>query len=233
MNAGQVVDHSTRLPSEVLRLAERLGATADSSSSVVRLTQAGTMRDDPDGRFISFTARQTIATDRTEFAWRARTGPLRIITVVDAFEHDAPKLDVRAFGWLRLASVRAQPAAAKGEIMRYLAELPWAPDAILSNPHLAWQVVDARTLRVSCRTGPVRGEVEFKLNGQGCIGEVFAPDRPRKEGARFVERPWQGRFYDYREHLGRWLPFRAEVGWDVNGQTFVAWRGELRSWNCV
>ena len=233
MKSRKVVDHSARLPSEVLRLAERLGATADSSGSVVRLTQAGSMRDDPDRRFMSFTARQTIATDRTEFAWRARIGPLGFVTIVDAFENDEPKLDVRALGCLRLASVRARPDAAKGEIMRYLADLPWAPDAILSNGHLVWRVVDGKTLRVSCRSGPVRGEVEFKLDGQGCIGEVFAPDRPRKEGAVFVERPWRGRFFDYREHLGRWLPFRGEVGWDVDGQTFVAWRGELKSWDCV
>lgn len=233
MNTGQVVDHSARLPSDVLRLAERLGSTPDSSGRLVRLTQAGSMRDDPERRFMSFTAKQTIATDRTEFAWRARTGPLGFITVVNEFENDAPRLDVRVLGWLRLASVRGEAAAAKGEIMRYLAELPWAPDAILANRHLVWRVVDGQTLRVSCRSGSVRGEVELKLNGQGCVGEVFAPDRPRKEGALFVERPWRGRFFDYREHLGRWLPFRGEVGWDVDGQTFVAWRGELMSWDCV
>src|SRR5690348_1557536 len=90
---------------------------------------------------------------------------------------------VRVFRCLRIAGVRGGMAAAKGEIMRYLAELAWSPDAILHNPSLTWSVVDDLAVRVSAELGGSRGEVELRLDGDGRIGSVFAPDRPRKEGS--------------------------------------------------
>jgi hypothetical protein len=115
--------------------------------------------------------------------------------------------------------------------MRYLAELAWAPDAILGNPLLAWTVVGERMLRVSAGHGQARGEVELQIDESGRIAGVLAKDRPRKEASGFVERPWRGRFFDYRQRQGRWLPFAGEVGWVLEGQTFTAWEGTLLSWS--
>ena len=86
---------------------------------------------------------------------------------------------------------------------------------------------------VGLRLGAERAEVQLKLDAQGRIASVFAPDRPRKEGNRFVERPWYGRLFDYREHLVRWLPYRGEVGWVLDGDEFLAWRGNITSWTVV
>jgi hypothetical protein len=221
------------LPREVRDLATRLGAADWASVSSVMLRQRGTMRDRPEGREMRFRAVQTICLRRPEFAWRASTGPFGCISVTDAFRDGEANLEVRALGFLRIAGVRGGAAAAKGEVMRYLAELAWAPDAILRNPSLVWTVADDRSLRVSAGQGEARGAVELRLDENGRIGHIRAEDRPRKEGSGFVERPWRGRFFDYREHRGRWLPFAGEVGWVLNGQTFVAWRGEMLDWTSV
>lgn len=227
------IPQAAALPSEVRDLAARLGATGCTSLSSVTLTQRGTMRDRPTSREMRFRAVQTINVRRPEFEWRATTGPFGCISVLDAMKDGEPDLEVRAFDVLRLASVKGGAAAAKGEVMRYLAELAWAPDAILHNPALAWTVVDGQTLRVGAGQGQVRGEVELQLDEGGRIGRVQAEDRPRKEGTGFVERPWRGRFFDYREHRGRWLPFAGEVGWVLDGRTSVIWRGTLLSWVIV
>jgi hypothetical protein len=177
-----------------------------------------------------FRASQTINLRRPEFVWRASTGPFGCVSVTDALRDGEAELEVRAFGLLRIASVAGGAAAAKGEVMRYLAELAWAPDAILCNPWLAWTVLDGRTLRVSAGQDQARGEVELRLDESGRIADILAEHRPRKEGSTFVERPWRGRFFDYREHHGRWLPFAGEVGWVLEGQAFTAWRGTLLNW---
>jgi hypothetical protein len=219
------------LPRSVADLADRLGAGHTGGRSVVSLTQVGGMRNEPAGREMKFGARQRIELHRPEFEWRARTGPVGCISVTDALRGDEPQLEVRAFGFIRIAVITGGAPATKGEIMRYLAELAWAPDAIVQNPHLTWSVVDDRTLEVGYGSGSARGEVALTLDRDGRIESVFAPDRPRKEGAGFTERPWRGRFFDYRSHAGRWLPFAAEVGWTIGGSDFVAWRGELTSWS--
>ena len=218
------------LPDAVRSLALRLGVREDTALSSVTLTQRGAMRSGPASRWMRFRATQMIDLCRPQFEWRAVTGPFGLIRVIDAFHDDQPKLEVRLFPRLRIASVSGGAAAAKGEIMRYLAELAWAPDAILHNRLLVWTVIDDRTMRVSAGQDRTRGEVELRLNDAGRIDGVFAPDRPRKEGSGFVERPWHGRFGDYRLHESRWLPFAGEVEWAVDGQEFVAWRGEMLSW---
>ena len=177
-----------------------------------------------------FRATQMIDLRRPRFEWHAVIGPLGLISVIDAFRDDQPKQEVRLFRRLRIAGMSGGAAAAKGEIMRYLAELAWAPDAILHNHLLEWSVGGGHTLRVNAGHGPARAAVEFRLDRDGRIGSVFAPDRPRKEASGFVERPWHGRFSDYRLHEGRWLPFAGEVGWVLAGQEFVVWRGEMTSW---
>jgi len=219
------------LPAEVRALALRLGATGDPALSGVTLTQSGTMRDGPADRFRRFSAVQRIELHRPDFSWRARAGPFGCISVVDAMRGGEARLEVRLLGLLRIAGLRGGEAPAKGEVMRYLAELAWAPDAILLNPALSWQVVDGRTLRVAAGHGAARGEVELGLDEEGRIASVLAADRPRREGDGFVGRPWRGRFRGYRRHEGRWLPFRGEVGWQLEGGWFTAWRGAIGDWS--
>ncbi|MER9124327.1 hypothetical protein NKH81_14705 [Mesorhizobium sp. M0959] len=218
------------LPPEVHDLAARLGARGTVPTSFVKLMQSGTMRDRPTARPMRFSARQSISLQRCEFEWRASTGPFGCVSVVDALKDEGAEIDVRVFHLFRVARAKGGAALLKGETMRYLAELAWAPDAILGNPSLDWAVIDDRTLRVGAGHGESRGEVELRLDESGHIASVTAKDRPHKEGTGFVERPWHGRFFDYRKHEGWLLPFQGEVGWVLDGQSFIAWRGSITDW---
>ena len=218
------------LPSAVGDLARRLGAREGPAREAVRLTQAGAMRGEARETFRRFSASQTIRLDRCAFRWQARTGTLGLVKVTDAFIDGLPTLEVTALGFIPLAHGPGDASAARGEIMRYLAELAWAPDAVLRNRTLEWDIVDARRLMVRHGDGAARAEVELLLDDQGRIGAIFAADRPRYEGGRFVARPWHGRFFDYRRHAGRWLPFRAEVAWSIDNRKVTVWRGEITGW---
>jgi hypothetical protein len=110
---------------------------------------------------------------------RNRSG---LISVTDALKGGEPHLAVKALGWIPVASAPPDPQVVKGEMMRYLAELAWAPDAILQNPYLVWRVLDQDRLSVSLDSGSARAEIEIGLDREGRIFSVFAPDRPRKEG---------------------------------------------------
>lgn len=218
------------LPAVVGDLAKRLGAREKLAGETVRLTQTGSMRSEVDQAFRSFSARQTIRLSQCEFRWQARTGPFGLIRITDAFSDGTPTLDVTALGLVPLAHGPTGTSATKGEIMRYLAELAWAPDAPLHNHTLNWDVIDDRRLAVRYSDGIVRAAVDLILDDLGRIGAIFAPDRPRYEDGRFVEWPWHGRFFDYRQHEGRWLPFQAEVAWTIDNREVVVWRGEITGW---
>jgi hypothetical protein len=74
-----------------------------------------------------FTATEIMNVTRSEFEWRAWTRPLGCISVLDALKEGEATLEVRAFRHLRVGGVKGGAAAAKGEIMRYLAEIAWVP----------------------------------------------------------------------------------------------------------
>jgi hypothetical protein len=128
--------------------------------------------------------------------------------------------------------VRAQrtPALVRGELMRYLAEIAWAPHAILNNRALRWRVINAETILVSAGTGETVCDVTLSLDGEGRIAGAFAPDRPRNSTAPFLPTPWRGQFSDYRMHGGIWLPFGGEVSWEIEDKRLPYWQCRINQW---
>lgn len=218
------------LPEAVRSLALRCGAQADEPSQAVMLSQTGFMRNSVDNHPIRFTAKETIRLGVTEFQWTAGCEPLNLLTVKDELHGEQGRLSLLAFGAVPLLPAIAGLEATRGETMRYLAELPWAPDAILHNRELSWHALDSRTFLVSAGKGALYSRVVLKLGDEGLVSAVLAEGRPRREGRRFVERSWRGRFSAYQERQGRVVPGRGEVGWVVDGSGFDSWVGELQDW---
>jgi hypothetical protein len=110
--------------------------------------------------------------------------------------------------------------------MRYLAELPWVPEAMLHNRHLRWKELKEDVIEVSADSagGLARVRLQFQ---NGDVVRAEADDRPRAEGNRIVPSRWEGRFWDYREVSGRRIPVRAEVSWLLDDGRFSYWRCEI------
>jgi hypothetical protein len=179
---------------------------------------------------MAFTATQAISTCACEFDWRAKFGPFGMVSARDALEHGEGRLDIMALGVIPIARAERTPALVRGELMRYLAELAWAPDAILCNTALRWRVEGPSTLAVSAGAGPTASEIVFSLDGDGRIAGAYAPDRPRSATAPFLPTPWRGQFSDYRHHKTRWIPFAGEVAWEIDGKRETYWQGRIERW---
>lgn len=225
-----MTEAGAHLPEAVRSLALRCGAREDEPRTAVVLSQTGFMRNGEEDRPIHFTAKETIRLEVTEFLWRAGCEPLNLLTVKDELQGEQGKLSLLAFGAVPLFPAICGLEATRGETMRYLAELPWAPDAILHNRELVWRALDSRTFLVSTGKGALYSRVVLKLGDDGLVCSVLAEGRPRREGRRFVERSWRGRFSAYQERHGRVVPGLGEVGWVVEGSGFDSWVGELQDW---
>jgi hypothetical protein len=180
--------------------------------------------------WMAFTATQSIATDMCEFDWRARAGPFGLISGRDALLGGEGRFDIMALGIIPIARAAHTPALVRGELMRYLAEIAWAPHAILHNHALGWRVIDAATLAVSAGTGETRCEVTLSLDTDGRITGSFAPDRPRNATPPILPTPWRGQFSDYRQHAGIWLPFSGEVAWEMEDRASPYWQCRINRW---
>ena len=115
----------------------------------------------PGGRPLRFEAVEEFDTATVAFAWRARFplfGPVSL-RVTDSYQPPNGLLEVRLLG---LPVRRERGAAvARGEVFRYLAELPWAPHAIVANRSLHWRELDPRTCEVSTRVADQQVAVQL------------------------------------------------------------------------
>ena len=118
------------LPNEVRALALRLGADPSRVTGHSVLRQNGEMKLSlASQRWHRFSARQTMAVTSCAFDWHARFSPFGYLSVTDALKAGRGQLDVTALGLIPLVRSAPSVALTKGEMLRYLAELPFAPDA--------------------------------------------------------------------------------------------------------
>lgn len=169
----------------------------------------------PGGRALGFTAEEDFEVRRVAFSWRARF-PFGL-RVTDGYEDGEGRLEVRLAG-IPLQR-KAGPEIAEGEIIRYLAELPWVPHAMAHNPELVWRELDEHAVEVSARGLAVR--LDFDEDGD----IVRASSELRRYEGRPT--PWAGAFSDYAVLGGFRLPTSAEVWWDLPAGRYVYWRGRV------
>lgn len=181
----------------------------------------------PGGRAMRFEAAQSFALDRVAFWWRARfpvLGPLKL-RVVDDYADGDGKLEVRVLG---LPLQRQSDAeTVKGEALRYLAELPFAPPAMILNTTLEWRGIDERTAEVATTLGGRRLAVRLEANDDGDFVHSSSTMRKFKAGHEWVPTPWGGEFGQYETIGGMRIPTRAEAYWELPQGRYVYWRGTV------
>jgi len=172
---------------------------------------------------------QEFEVGRLEFEWRASFGPnpLVRVRVTDRYrggEGAALGQDLGADPGDTQHRFRHRPGRGDG----YLAELPWVPSAIASNPELSWRVLEDGSVEVSTLVGGRAASVQLSFDESGLIRSA-AGLRPRVAGRSAIETPFTGTFGDYVELGGVQVPRSAEVSWDLPDGPFSYWRGELTS----
>ncbi len=198
----------------------------------VRMRQRGEMHQRPDApRWQPFTAVQHITTSPPGFVWDATfsVGPVPLIRVVDRYQEGRGELHVRLAGTFPVVDSSGRSEMDEGELMRYLAETPWYPTALLPGQGVEWSAIDERSARATLRHGGTEVSLVFLFDDQGLVTEVRSEHRWKEEQGRFVARPWGGRFFDYREAGGMRIPMRGEVFWLLPEGEFVYWRGRIES----
>lgn len=212
-------DVSAQLPQKVRDFALRADASPGDLATSVAFTQTAELQLKPGQNWQPVQAIQTVSIGAPGFLWQAcqSLGPLSKFQVIDAYIGGTGQLRVRLLGLVRIVNATG-PDIDRAEALRYLAELPWAPDAILGNPAIIWRMVDDTVAEAALDVAGQRAAVRFRFNAAGDIVEVHAPSRPTTDDqGNAVDLPWQGYFRDYRMIGPRRIPFEAEVGYIHRG----------------
>ncbi|MCV2869450.1 hypothetical protein OEW28_12515 [Defluviimonas sp. WL0002] len=215
------------LPEPVRAFALRCGAGPGVRTA--RFRQVAEMRLKRGAPFQEIRATQHIALGEPGFAWDAARfiGPVTMFRVIDAYDPGGGLLEARLLGSVPLAA-KSGTEIALGEALRYLAELPWAPDAILGDPAIGWRMTDEGRAEATLAVADQLARVTFSFGADGDIETVEAKNRPAFDAeGRAATYDWRGRFWGYRQFGDRRVPEWGEVGYVYPEGFEVYFRGRI------
>lgn len=226
ITADEPAAAAVKLPDIVQAYATQAGGGIGGPTSV-HLRHRATLVTDQRRPPIDIEADQWLATRRSDLVWVGRGSMIGLpVSVVDSVVDGSGLLEARLVGALPVAKGLGADFD-KGELQRYLSELPVHPDAILNNAQLRWRQIEDDVVEVSgtSRTGPASVRLFFDASGK--IVSLEATDRPMTVGNTTVPTLWRGQFSKYKQ-FGRYrIPSYGEVSWILPEGPFTYWKGEI------
>jgi hypothetical protein len=219
------------LPDPVQRYFQAVLKDGQPIVAAVNLSQQGLFNmSETKAKWSPFTATQFVTTQRPGFDWDAR---IQMAPGVSAFVHDAymlgaGSLHVSLLGLFTVADVRDTPQAAQGELLRFFAEMPWYPTALLPSQGLRWEAIDNTSARATLSDAQTTVSLQFRFNAEGTIETMRAEARYRD---KLTAMPWSGRFWDYSTRDGMLIPLQGEVGWEYPDGIRLYYKGKVTGIN--
>jgi hypothetical protein len=147
--------------------------------------------------------------------WDAKIAmvPGLTVRVVDSYIAGQGLLRAAVQGVFTMAEQQGEGEIARGEYMRWFAEVPWYPTALLPSQGVRWEAVDDRSANATMVDGPMTVTLLFRFDDAGLMASFRAEARAGLVGGTMVFAPWEGVWSDYRTVEGVRVPFTGEVAW--------------------
>jgi hypothetical protein len=219
------------LPDPVQRYFQAVLKDGQPIVAAVNLSQQGLFNmSETKAKWSPFTATQFVTTQRPGFDWDAR---IQMAPGVSAFVHDAymlgeGSLHASLLGLFTVADVRDTPQAAQGELLRFFAEMPWYPTALLPSQGVRWEAIDNTSARATLSDAQTTVSLVFRFNPDGTIETMRAEARYRD---KLTAMPWIGRFWNYSTCDGMLIPLEGEVGWEYPDGIRLYYKGKVTEIN--
>jgi hypothetical protein len=204
------------LPAPVQRYFRAVLKDGQPLITAVTIEMAGSFNMAPKGdQWKPFTARQRVSTRRPGFLWDAAIAlaPGVTVHVVDSYIAGRGLLRAKLQGLVTMAELQGDGDIARGEFMRWFAEVLWYPTALLPSQGVRWEAVDDRSANATLVDGPLSLTLLFRFDEAGLITSFRAEARGSMVDDQLVMAPWEGSWSDYRVVDGVRVPFKGEVAW--------------------
>lgn len=152
---------------------------------------AGTFNMSPtSAQWKPFVSRQRVTMRRPGFLWDATISMLPgvKVRVVDSYIAGQGLLHATIQGLFSMAQMRGEGEIARGEFMRWFAEVAWYPTALLPSQGVRRAAVDAHSANATGVDGPLTLTLLFRFNEAGLLGSFRAEARGDKGGLRAARR---------------------------------------------
>ncbi|QBB72650.1 hypothetical protein ELE36_10250 [Pseudolysobacter antarcticus] len=166
-----------------------------------------------------FTSWQRAVVHHPGFLWNGRVAmlpglaALSTATVHDSYIAGTGTLHAALLGLFTVADVQGGGEIARGELMRYFAEMAWYPTALLPSQGVRWEAVDDSSANATLVDGPISLTLLFQFDPAGFITSVHADARGSGVGKDMVMLPWDCSVSNYQLRYGMMVPTRGEAAW--------------------
>lgn len=223
-------DDLTALPEPVRRYLEAVLPSDAAPVERARIEHVGSFdMGGATANWKAFRSTQEVRTQRPGFVWDAR---ISMAPGVTAFVHDAyvageGVLHAALAGLVTVMEQPSSPELAQGEALRYLAETPWYPTALLPGHGVRWEPIDDAHALAVLEDGDTVVSLRFAFGDDGLVERVYTEARYREVDGAQVATPWEGRFWRYERRDGYLVPIEGEVAWLLPEGARPYWRGMI------
>ena len=204
------------LPAPVQRYFRAVLKNGQAIVSAVTIEMVGTINMSATAeQWKPFTSKQRVVTRRAGFMWDAQISmlPGMKVRVVDSYIAGKGLVQAAMLGLFTVADVGGGGEMARGEFMRFFAETPWYPTALLPSQGVQWAAVDDTSANATIVDGPLTLTLLFHFNDAGLIDSVRAEARGGMVGKEMLMRPWECGLSNYQVRDGMTVPISGEAAW--------------------
>ena len=216
----QLAAKEAALPEPVRRYMRYAIPAGTPAIRTVHVSHAGYFRLKLDSPWLPIRGEQYFTVGHPGFVWNAtvKMNPLIWIEARDRLFQGQGNMLVKLGSTFTVANASG-PQIDQGSSLRWLAEAPWFPYALVSDL-VRWEAIDAHSARAILLQDGLPAVAIFEFDEQGrlkCLraSRYFAQSN---EPAKML--PWTGRYLEFREFGGFRVPSYAEVSWQLSEGEF-------------
>ncbi|HET6590816.1 MAG TPA: DUF6544 family protein [Candidatus Nitrosocosmicus sp.] len=183
--------------------------------SYVKLKHTGEFRQDENQKWMPIEGHEYFTTEIPGFIWIGKISllPLVWITGIDMYLEGRGAFQIKIMSIFTISDAPRGKELDQSELMRWLAESPLFPTALLPSNYLHWEPVDSDSAKAMINYSGTKVEALFHFNKKGEIIQMNA-DRYRAVDNSFVKEKWLGHYSNYAPAENMVVPWNIELSWN-------------------
>ena len=201
------------LPQIVGKWLKISGVLGREKTETVYLEQKGLMRKSPNGKWMSFEAKQYFNINTASFVWSVNVNAIPMINMVgrDKLIDGKGEMLIKLKGLIPVVNEKENLKINSGAMIRFLSEMCWFPSAAVSD-YVSWQELDNNRAKATLTWNNESVSGVFSFTEEGNLLS-FEADRYYGGGVDAKEENWFVQIEDYKTFHGIKIPNKSKVIW--------------------
>jgi hypothetical protein len=186
---------------------------------IVRLKQAGKIRQDKKSAWMDFEATEFYSIDPPSFVWKASlpSSKTPLVMGLDKYAEGVGSMNIKMLSLVSLVDAKGSEIN-QGATMRYLNEMMWFPASYLGK-NVSWKAIDNTSAEITLTDEGMSVSAVIYFDEEGKITN-FVAKRYRSVGKRFELETWSTPITEYKEFNGIKLPSKGKAVWNLKDGDF-------------